>query len=173
MNLITNFDLPQCILWLPDGKNWLIWKHPDAGKDWRREEKGTTEDEIVGWHHWLSGYAADAANLHQSCPILWDPIDSSLPGSRPWDSPGKNIGMGCHFLLQCMKLKSESEWIWVWANSGSWWWTGRPGMLQSMGLQRVRHDWATKLNWTERRFFLFLLVCFVEPYAWPSSVAQW
>ena len=37
---------------------------------------------------------------------------------------------------------------WVWASSGSWWWTVKPGMLQSMGLQRVRHDWATKLNWT-------------------------
>ena len=41
------------ILWPPDAKNWLIWKDPDAGKDWRREEKGSTEDEMVGWHHWL------------------------------------------------------------------------------------------------------------------------
>ena len=39
------------ILWPPDGKNWLIWKDPDAGKDWRWEEKGTTEAETVGWHH--------------------------------------------------------------------------------------------------------------------------
>ena len=38
-------------------------------------------------------------------------------------------------------------WTWVWVNSGSWWWTGRPGVLQSMGLQRVRHDWVTELNW--------------------------
>ena len=43
------------ILWLPDGKKWLIWKDPDAGKDWRWEEKGMTEDEMVGWHHWLDG----------------------------------------------------------------------------------------------------------------------
>ena len=40
-------------LWPPDVKNWLIWNDPDAGKDWRQEEKGTTEDEMVGWHHWL------------------------------------------------------------------------------------------------------------------------
>ena len=73
-------------LWLPDEKYWLIWKDPDAGKDWRREEKGTTEDEMVGWHHWLTG--------------------------------------------------------WVWVSSESWWWTGRPGVLQSMGPQRVGHDWA-------------------------------
>ena len=39
------------ILWPPDVKNWLIWKDPDAGKDWRWEKKGTTEDEMVGWHH--------------------------------------------------------------------------------------------------------------------------
>ena len=44
------------ILWPPDLKSWLIGKDPDAGKDWRREEKGTTEDEMVGWHHWLHGH---------------------------------------------------------------------------------------------------------------------
>ena len=43
-------------LWPPDAKNWLIWKDPDAGKDWRWEEKGMTEDDIVGWYHWLAGY---------------------------------------------------------------------------------------------------------------------
>ena len=51
-----------------------------------------------------------AAKSLQSCPTLWDPIDVSLTRlSRPWDSPGKNTGVGCHFLLQCMKMKSESE----------------------------------------------------------------
>ena len=44
------------ILWPPDTKNWLIGKDPDAGKDWRQEEKGTTEDEMVGWHHQLNGH---------------------------------------------------------------------------------------------------------------------
>ena len=41
------------ILWPPDGESWLIRKDPDAGKYWRQEEKGTTEDEMIGWHHWL------------------------------------------------------------------------------------------------------------------------
>ena len=50
-----------------------------------------------------------AAKLLQSCLTLCDPIDSSPPGSRPWDSPGKNTGVGCHFLLQGMKVKSERE----------------------------------------------------------------
>ena len=55
----------------------------------------------------LIGYAAAAAKSLQSCPTLCDPIDGSPP--RPWDSPGKNTGVGCHFLLQCMKVKSERE----------------------------------------------------------------
>ena len=44
-------------------------------------------------------------------------------------------------------MASPTQWIWVWVNSRSWWWTGRPGVLQSMGSQRVRHDWMTELNW--------------------------
>ena len=43
------------VLWPPHVKSWLIWKDPDAGRDWRQEEKGTTEDEMAGWHHWLDG----------------------------------------------------------------------------------------------------------------------
>ena len=49
----TDAEAETPILWLPDVKNWLIWKDSDAGKDWRQEEKGTTEDEMVGWHHRL------------------------------------------------------------------------------------------------------------------------
>ena len=44
------------ILWPPDAKNWLIWKDPDTGKDWRQEEKGMTEDGMIGWHDWLNGH---------------------------------------------------------------------------------------------------------------------
>ena len=50
-----------------------------------------------------------AAKSRQSCPTLCNPIDGSPPDSHPWDSPGNNTGVGCHFLLQCMKVKSESE----------------------------------------------------------------
>ena len=46
-------------------------------------------------------------------------------------------------------MASLTRCTWVWVNSGSWWWTGRPGVLRFMGLQRVEHDWATELNWTE------------------------
>ena len=47
-------------------------------------------------------------------------------------------------------MASPTQWRWVWVNSGSWWWTGRPGLLQSMGSQRVRHDWVTELNWMKK-----------------------
>ena len=52
----TDAEAEMPILWPPDAKNWLIWKDPDAGKDWRQEEKGMTEDEMIGWHHQLDGH---------------------------------------------------------------------------------------------------------------------
>ena len=52
----TDVEAETPILWPPDVKNWLIWKDPDAGQDWGQEEKGTTEDEMAGWHHRLDGH---------------------------------------------------------------------------------------------------------------------
>ena len=61
---------------------------------------------------------------------------------------GEDIGWdGC--------MASPIQWAWVWVNYRSWWWTGRPGVLQSIGSQRVGHDWVTELNWTE------LLTCII------------
>jgi len=71
-------------------------------------------------------------------------------------------------------MASLTRWTWVWVNSGSWWWTGRPGVLRFMGLQRVRHNWATELNWTELKrqiivnfllyqYFLIGNLCFSFP----------
>ena len=57
---IGRTDAETTIFWPPD-ENWLIWKEPDAGKDWRREEKGMTEDEMVGWHHRLDGHEFEQA----------------------------------------------------------------------------------------------------------------
>ena len=52
----TDVEAETPVLWPPDAKSWLIWKDPDAGKDWGQEEKGMTEDEMTGWHHWLNGH---------------------------------------------------------------------------------------------------------------------
>ena len=57
----TDAEAETSILWPPDAKNWLIGKDPDAGKDWRQEKKGTTEDKIVGWHHRLYGHEFEYA----------------------------------------------------------------------------------------------------------------
>ena len=87
----TDAEAEAPIFWPPNAMSWLTGKDPDAGKDWRWEEKGTTEDEMIRWHPQLTGR-------------------------------------------------------WVWVNSGSWRWTGRPGVLQFLRSQRVRHDWATELK---------------------------
>ena len=65
------------ILWPPDGKNWLIGKDPDAGKDWRQKEKRTTEYEMVGWHHWLDGHESEQA-------LGVGDGQGSLECCRPW-----------------------------------------------------------------------------------------
>ena len=57
----TDAEAETPILWPPDAKNWLFRKDPEAGKDWRQEEKGMTEDEMVGWHHWLNGHGFEQA----------------------------------------------------------------------------------------------------------------
>ena len=56
---MTEAEAP--VLWPRDAKSWLIWRDPDAGKDWGQEEKGATEDEMVGWHHWLNGHDFEQA----------------------------------------------------------------------------------------------------------------
>ena len=57
----TDAEAETPILLLPDAKNWLIWKDPVAGEDWRQEEKGRTEDEVIGWYHWLNGHEFEQA----------------------------------------------------------------------------------------------------------------
>jgi len=74
----TDAEAATPILW-PDVKSWLIWKDPDAGKDWRQEEKGTTEDEMVGWHNQLNGHESESTlgvgdgQGGLACCSLWDP----------------------------------------------------------------------------------------------------
>ena len=73
----TDTEAETPILWPPDVKNWLIGKDPDAEKDWRQEEKGMTEDEMVGWHHRLDGHEFEQA------PGVGDGQES-LACCRPW-----------------------------------------------------------------------------------------
>ena len=61
-------------------------------------------------------------------------------------------------------MASRTQWTWVWVNSGSWWWTGRPGVLWSMGSQRVGHDWATELNWRFIEMLSIYNICKFKMY---------
>ena len=70
-------------------------------------KKGWAVVSSAAYFSWIVFSAA--AKSRQSCPTLCNPIDGSAPGSRPWDFLGKNTGVGCHFLLECMKVKSESD----------------------------------------------------------------
>ena len=69
-------------------------------------------------------------------------------------------------------MASPTRWTWVWVNSRSWWWTGRPGMLWFLGSQRVGHDWATEVNWTESYFsgLSFIIVSF--SYVWNGNKSE-
>ena len=72
----TDAEAETPILWLPDVKNWFIGKDPDSGKDWRQEENGMIEDEMVGWHHWLDGHEFEQAlgvGDEQGSLVCWSP----------------------------------------------------------------------------------------------------
>ena len=83
-------DAEAPILWPPDVKSWLTGKDPDAGKDWRQEEKGTTEDEMVGWHHWLDGHEFEQApgvgdrQESLACCSPWSPKESDMTEQMNW-----------------------------------------------------------------------------------------
>ena len=78
------------ILWPPDAKSWLIGKDPDAGKDWGQEEKGTTEDVMVGWYHWLDGHefeqspGVDDGQASLACCSPWCGKESAVTEQLSW-----------------------------------------------------------------------------------------
>ena len=88
---IGRIDAEAAILWPPDAKKWLSGKHhPDVGKDWRQEEKGTTEDEMVGWHHQLNGHEFEQAlgvgdgQGRMACCSPWDFKESDTTEQQNW-----------------------------------------------------------------------------------------
>ena len=121
-------------------KNWCFWTvvlektlespldckgiqpvHPKGNQSWIFTGSSNT---LVTWCEELT---------HWKRPWCWEGVRAGEEGDdREWDG----------------WMASLTRWIWVWVSSGSWWWTGRPGVLQFMGSQRVGHNWATELNWT-------------------------
>ena len=91
-------------------------------------------------------------------PILWPPhVKSWLIGKRSWCWERLKAGWEGDDRGWDGWMASPMRWTWLWVNSGSWWWTGWPGMLRFMGSQRVRHDWATEPNWTELIYNVVLI----------------
>ena len=96
------------ILWPPDVKNWLIWKDPDAGKDWRQEEKGTKEDEMVGWHHQINGHEFEQAlgdGEGQRSLVCWSPWGHKESDITEWIS---NNNQRLYNLLSMLTIPTNS-----------------------------------------------------------------
>ena len=125
------------VLWPPHAKSWLIGKDSDAGRDWGQEEKGTTEDEMAGWHSWLDGREFEWTLGHG-------------------DGQG---GLACCDSWGCKELDTTEQLIWSerlnlekamapHSSTLAWKipWTEEHGRLQSMGSLKVRRNWATSLS---------------------------
>ena len=127
--------------WVP--KNWCFWtvileKTLESPLAWKEIQpvhpKGDQSWVFIG-----------RTDVEAETPILWSPDAKSwliwkdperLKVGGEWDGRGWGGWMAL-----------PTQWTGIWVNAGSWWWTGRPGVLQFMGSQKVRHDWATELNW--------------------------
>ena len=100
---------------------------------WRRLVLG------VHWKDWCWSWNSNTLAIwckeltYWKRPWSWERLRAGEGDDRGWDG----------------WMASLTWWTWVWVDSGSWWWTGRPGVLRFMGSQRVGHDWTTELNWTE------------------------
>ena len=108
---------------------------------------GLQGDQTSPEYHWKDGFWSWNSNTlatwceeltHLKRPWCWERLQAGERDDREWDGITDSMNEN--------EMASRTQWTWVWVNSGSWQWTGRPGMLQSMGLKRVRHNW---LNWTE------------------------
>ena len=86
-------------------------------------------------------------------PVLWPPDAKNWLIWKPWCWERLKAGREGDDRRWDGWMASLTQWTWFWASSRSWWWMRRPGVLQSMGSQRVRHDWATELNWTYQEKF--------------------
>ena len=122
-------------------KNWCFWTvvlekilespldckkiqpvHPKGNQPWIFIGRTDAEAETPTWCKELT---------HWKRPWCWERLEVGEGDNRGWDG----------------WMASPTQWTWVWVSSRSWWWTGKPGVLQSIRSQRVRHDWATELNW--------------------------
>ena len=131
--------------WVP--KNWCFWtvvleKTLESPLDCKEIQSVHSK----GDQSWVFFGRNDA---EAETPVLWPPYAKSWLIGKDSDT-GRDWGQEENGTMESDGwVASLTRWTWIWVNSGSWWWTGRPGMLQFMGSQTVGHDWATELNWTK------------------------
>ena len=143
-------------------KMWkLVSKALGAYLGWSFINKILLPKVLPHWKDWCWSWNSNTLATwckeqnHWKRPWCWERLKAGGEGvDRGWDG----------------WMVSLTRWTWVWVSSRSWWWIGEPGMLQSMGSQRVGHDWGTELNWTE------LDSCMKKPYwkGWSLfDITQW
>ena len=116
----TDAETETPILWPPDAKNWLLRKDPDAGKNWRQEEKGTTEAVMVGWHHWCNGRefeqalgVGDAQESLACCSSPWGHKESNTTEQLNWTEHHSTAAAGT--MDQFSSVQSLSR-VWLWSS---------------------------------------------------------
>ena len=131
--------------WAP--KNWCFWTVVlDKTLGSPLDYKEIQPVHLKGDQSWVF---IGRTYVEAETPILWPPHAELTHWKRPWCWEGLGAGGEGDNKRWDGWMTSPTQSTWVWVNSGSWWWTGRPGALRFMGSQRVRHDWVTELNWTE------------------------
>ena len=135
---------PSLLAW---PKNWCFWtvvleKTLESPLDYKEIQPVHSK----GDQSWVFIGRTDS---EAKTPILWPPHVKSWLIGKDWCWEGLWAGGEGDNRGWDGWMASLTRCTWVWVNSGSWWWTGRPGVLQFMGSQRVGHNWATELNWTE------------------------
>ena len=155
------WDLDHKEGWGP--KNWCFWtavleKTLESPLDWKEIQPVNPK----GNQSWIFIERPDA---EAETSILWQPnAKNSLIGKDP--DAGKDWGQQEKRMTEDGWMASPSRWTWVWVRSRSWWWTGKPGVLQSMGSQRVGHNWAPEMNWLSVTLSWYW-ACLVEIYRLP------
>ena len=133
-----SWTIKKAECWGTDGFELWCWRRPLRVPWTARRSNESILKEISAEYsleeYWNSNTLATWCKelTHLKRPWCWERLKAGGEGGdRGWDG----------------WMASPTQWAWVWVNSGSWWWTGKPGKLQSMGWQRVGQDWATELNW--------------------------
>ena len=146
--------------WVPN--NWCFWT---VVLEKTLESLGLQEDSTsqskrksvlnIQWKDWC--WSWNSNTLATWCKEL-------TPWKRPWCWERLMVGRERDDRGWDGWMASPIRWTWVWASSGSWWWTGKPGVLRSTGSQRVGHDWVTELNWAELIWPLWDRTCGYLPF---------